>query len=253
MNSTTDGRNKPEVFVAQPSNGRAASATATRRNTPPADERELLERAQRIAGESLGDLAAKADIYVPENLRRAKGWVGELLETVLGATAQSRPVPDFEALGIELKTLPLNARQQPQESTFVSTVPMADVAGLKWADSPVRAKLDCVLWIPVEAAREIPLEHRRVGHPILWRPSADEAAVLQADWEEHIEHIALGHLEALDARMGTYLQVRPKAFTRDDRTATFGADGAPMTTLPRGFYLRTALTRKILAGAMHHD
>ncbi len=253
MNSTADERDKREDSAAQSLNGRAASASATRRNAPPADERELLERAQQIAGATLGELAAKADIFVPENLRRAKGWVGDLLEYVLGATAQSRPVPDFEALGIELKTLPLNARQQPQESTFVSTVPMADVTGLKWADSPVRAKLECVLWIPIEAAREIPLGHRRVGQPILWRPSTDQAAVLQADWEEHIEHIALGHLEQLDARMGTYLQVRPKAFTRDDRTATFGADGAPMTTLPRGFYLRTALTRKILAGAACHD
>jgi DNA mismatch repair protein MutH len=234
-------------------NARSASASATLRNAPPADERELVERAESLAGESLGRLAARAGIRVPENLRRAKGWVGDLLEYLLGATAQSRPVPDFETLGIELKTLPLNARQQPQESTFVSTVPMADVAGLQWADSPVRAKLECVLWIPIEATREVPLEHRRVGHPILWRPTPDEAAILRADWEEHIEHIALGRLEELDARMGTYLQVRPKAFTRDDRTATFGADGAPTTSLPRGFYLRTSLTRKILSQVTHRE
>lgn len=219
---------------------------------PPADERELLARAGELAGLPLGELARCAGTAVPESLRHAKGWVGELLEALLGATAQSRPVPDFEALGIELKTLPLNTRQQPQESTFVSTVPLVDVAGLQWSQSTVRAKLACVLWIPVEAARETPLEHRRVGRPILWRPDAEDAAILQADWEEHIEHIALGRLEELDARMGTYLQVRPKAFTRDDRTATFGADGTPMTSLPRGFYLRTVLTRKILAEAEQH-
>ena len=243
MNSTTDNRDRP----------RSASASGTLSNAPPADEHELLKRATELAGETLGRLADRAGIRTPENLRRAKGWVGDLLEHLLGATAQSRPVPDFESLGIELKTLPLNTRRQPQEATFVSTVPLADVAGLRWSDSSVRAKLEHVLWIPVEAAREIPLEHRRVGQPILWRPTPDEAAVLQADWEEHIEHIALGRLEELDARMGTYLQVRPKAFTRDDRTATFGADGAPMTSLPRGFYLRTALTRKILSQATHRD
>ncbi len=232
---------------------RVRNSSASLQVIPPADERELITRAGELEGESLGELARRARIPVPDNLRRAKGWVGELLELLLGATAQSRPVPDFETLGIELKTLPLNARHQPQESTFVSTVPLADVTGLRWSESAVRAKLACVLWIPVEAAREVPVEHRRVGNPILWRPSAHDAAILQADWEEHIEHIALGRLEDLDARMGTYLQVRPKAFTRDDRTATFGADGAPVTSLPRGFYLRTALTRKILAEAAHRD
>tara|TARA_R110002096_G_scaffold179809_9_gene356904 strand:+ start:388 stop:1116 length:729 start_codon:yes stop_codon:yes gene_type:complete len=242
MNSTTDRRATPVATTSSPLP-----------EAPPGDERELLERANELAGKSLGDLAARAGVPVPDNLHRAKGWVGELLELLLGATAQSRPVPDFEALGIELKTLPLNARQQPQESTFVSAVPLADVTGLQWSNSPVRAKLACVLWIPVEAAREIPLERRRIGSPILWRPSPQEDAILRADWEEHIEHIALGRLEELDARMGTYLQVRPKAFTRDDRTATFGADGAPVTSLPRGFYLRTALTRKILARTLHRD
>lgn len=242
MNSRTDGRSRS-----------VAADSAPLQIAPPADERELLTRAGGLAGKSLGELARRAGGPVPVNLRHAKGWVGELLELLLGATAQSRPVPDFEALGIELKTLPLNARRQPQESTFVSTVPLADVAGLQWSDSAVRAKLACVLWIPIEAAREVPIEHRRVGNPILWRPDARDAAILQADWEEHIEHIALGRLEDLDARMGTYLQVRPKAFSRDDRTATFGADGAPVTSLPRGFYLRTALTRKILAEATQRD
>lgn len=241
MNSRTDSYSRP-----------LATGSAAWRIDPPADERELLARAGELAGKSLGELAQHAGGHAPENLRRAKGWVGELLEVLLGATAQSRPVPDFEALGIELKTLPLNARRQPQESTFVSAVPLADVTGMQWTHSTVRAKLECVLWIPVEAARDIPLQQRRVGNPILWRPSARDAAILQADWEEHIEHIALGRLEDLDARMGTYLQVRPKAFTRDDRTATFGADGAPVTSLPRGFYLRTALTRRILAEATRH-
>jgi DNA mismatch repair protein MutH len=104
----------------------------------PENEQELLRTASALAGRTLAAVARINGIDVPADLRRAKGWVGELLEKALGATAQSRPVPDFEHLGIELKTVPLNARLLPQESTYVSTVPLTDTAGLRWSElSPV--------------------------------------------------------------------------------------------------------------------
>jgi DNA mismatch repair protein MutH len=213
----------------------------------PENEQELLRTASALAGRTLAAVARINGIDVPADLRRAKGWVGELLEKALGATAQSRPVPDFEHLGIELKTVPLNARLLPQESTYVSTVPLTDTAGLRWSESTVKAKLNRVLWIPVEAALAIPVAERRIGRPVLWSPTSEDSKILHADWEEHIECIALGRLDELDARSGTYLQIRPKAFNRNARTATNDASGARSVTLPRGFYLRTVFTRKILS------
>lgn len=214
----------------------------------PRSEHALMCAANALAGETLGSVAREAQLAVPTSLKNAKGWVGELLERALGATAQSRPVPDFEALGIELKTVPLNARHLPQESTFVSTVPLGHTVGLRWAQSAVKAKLDHVLWIPVEAAHDIPVAARRIGVPLLWSPSPLDAEILQADWEEHMEHVALGRLDELDARLGTYLQVRPKAFNRDDRNTTIDASGVLNVSSPRGFYLRASFTRKILSG-----
>lgn len=212
----------------------------------PTSEDELLNNAFALAGRTLGEVARRQDLVVPTDLKHAKGWVGELIEKALGATAQSKPVPDFENLGIELKTVPLNARLQPQESTFVSTAPLANTIGLQWATSAVKAKLDRVLWLPVEAAKDLPLARRRIGRAVLWSPSQQDAEILRADWEEHIEQIALGHLDELDARLGTYLQIRPKALNRNARINATNNDGAPMTTLPRGFYLRASFTRKIL-------
>ena len=212
----------------------------------PTNKNELLNSAAALGGCTLGGLADRHGIAVPGDLKRAKGWVGELLEIALGASAGSRPVPDFEDLGIELKTIPLNRRHQPQESTFVCTVPLARTAGLRWENSTVKIKLDRVLWVPVEAAHEVPITERRIGRPLLWSPSLGDTEILRADWEEHIERIALGHLDELDARLGTYLQIRPKALNRHDRTNALSAIGAPINALPRGFYLRTCFTRKIL-------
>ena len=86
--------------------------------TSPKSEAELLARAQNLAGMTLGEIAQSINVIVPKDLKREKGWQGLLLEQVLGASAGSRPEPDFPHLGIELKSLPINAQGKPLETTF---------------------------------------------------------------------------------------------------------------------------------------
>ena len=64
----------------------------------PKTQAELLAQAQRLAGYSLGELAAMAGIVAPKDLKRDKGWIGVLLEIWLGASAGSKPEQDFAAL-----------------------------------------------------------------------------------------------------------------------------------------------------------
>ena len=214
--------------------------------SPPADEAELLKRTRQIAGRTLEMLAQSQGIEVPPDQRRAKGWTGQLLEAVLGATAKSKAEMDFEALNIELKTLPIDARGLPTESTYVCVVPLTDLEHLSWQSSWVRKKLSRVLWIPVEASKEIPLSQRRVGTALLWSPDPDHEDALRADWTELTDMIRLGEVESITAHMGDVLQIRPKA--ADARARREGVDehGHRMATLPRGFYLRTRFTREIL-------
>ena len=212
---------------------------------PPQSEAELMGRAAVLAGRTLRDLAANAGLVVPPDQRRMKGWVGELIENRLGADADSRSEPDFRTIGVELKTVPLNARGRPAESTWVCIVPLNGDPG-PWERSGVRRKLARVLWVPVEADRGIPLPARRVGSALLWSPDAAEEAALRADWEELTGMIATGELEMLSARHGQCLQVRPKAANSRALTSFSDASGAPQETLPRGFYLRAAFTAAIL-------
>ena len=98
----------------------------------PQTEQALLEKAQSIAGLTFGELADELNIPVPPDLKRDKGWVGMLLETALGATAGSKAEQDFSHLGIELKTLPINAEGFPLETTFVSLAPLVQNSGVNW-------------------------------------------------------------------------------------------------------------------------
>ena len=212
----------------------------------PKTQQELLERANAIAGLSFQELANEAKMDVPPDLKRDKGWVGQLLEWHLGALAGSKPQQDFVNLGIELKSIPISYSGKPLETTFVCVAPLIGVQGLTWETSHVRNKLSKVLWIPVEGEREIPLADRRVGSPLLWIPSSEEEDVLRRDWEELMEIIVLGNIEQITARYGEALHLRPKAANSRVLTEAYGVNGKPIKTKPRGFYLRTQFTHQIL-------
>ena len=207
---------------------------------------QLLFQAQSIAGLTFGELADELHIPVPPDLKRDKGWVGMLLERALGATAGSKAEQDFSHLGVELKTLPINAEGYPLETTFVSLAPLVQNSGVKWENSHVRHKLSCVLWMPIEGSRHIPLRERHIGAPILWKPTAEQERQLKQDWEELMDLIVLGKLEQITARIGEVMQLRPKGANSRSITKGIGRNGEVIETLPLGFYLRKAFTAGIL-------
>ncbi|BBF15654.1 DNA mismatch repair protein MutH [Haemophilus influenzae] len=207
---------------------------------------QLLSQAQSIAGLTFGELADELHIPVPIDLKRDKGWGGMLLERALGATAGSKAEQDFSHLGVELKTLPINAEGYPLETTFVSLAPLVQNSGVKWENSHVRHKLSCVLWMPIEGSRHIPLRERHIGAPILWKPTAEQERQLKQDWEELMDLIVLGKLEQITARIGEVMQLRPKGANSRAVTKGIGKNGEIIDTLPLGFYLRKEFTAQIL-------
>ncbi|MDF7666508.1 DNA mismatch repair endonuclease MutH [Orbaceae bacterium ESL0727] len=212
----------------------------------PCNEQALLARANSMAGYSLGEIAQFLMMPIPANLTTQKGWVGNLIETFLGASAGNKAEQDFARLGIELKTIPINHLGEPLETTFVSVAPLMANYGITWETSHVKYKLAKVLWVPVEGERSIPLAKRKVGAPILWTPSAEQEQQLKQDWHELMEMIALGQVEKITARYGTYLQIRPKAANGKALTEAIGENGQPILTRPRGFYLKKIFTAQIL-------
>ncbi|WP_251358727.1 DNA mismatch repair endonuclease MutH [Kangiella sp. TOML190] len=206
----------------------------------------LLDKAQILAGFSLGELAQQYQALVPENLLREKGWVGQFLEYLLGAESGSLAQPDFPSIGVEMKTLPIDRQGKPLESTYVSVVPLTNLHQVQWQGSVVQQKLQHVLWVPIIAEKQLPIEQRTLAMPFLWQPSPNEQQTIQNDFEEVIETIAMGRIDTIDARFGDILQVRPKAANSKVVTDSVGRDGEMIKTLPRGFYIRPQFTAKIL-------
>lgn len=219
----------------------------------PQSEQELLERARNLAGLSLGEIATSIGIKVPNNLQREKGWIGLLLEQALGASAGSKPEPDFPHLGIELKTLPISQLGKPLETTFVCVAPLIGLVGATWENSHIKNKMARILWVPILSERTIPIAERIVGSPFIWSPTEEEEQLLAQDWQELTDMIVLGEVENIHGKHGQILQLRPKAANSKAKTKAFNKHGQPFMTLPRGFYLKIAFTHSLIKKHLRID
>lgn len=216
-------------------------------SSDPGSEEELLLRARALAGRSIAEVAGALGLPVPPDQRHHKGWVGHLVEKALGVTAGSAPVPDFTELGVELKTLPLDAAGVPTETTFVSSLDFGDPLALGWEGSSVRKKLARILWLPVQADPAVPLAERRFGNAVLWSPTPEEEARLRADFDEIAGMIEAGFVERVTAHRGKCLQLRPKgANARQLRWMVDAEEGGLARTPPRAFYLRRSFTAELV-------
>jgi DNA mismatch repair protein MutH len=207
---------------------------------------QVLERARALAGFTVEELAHTAGARSPTLGVHGKGRMGELFERLLGATGGSgQRTLDFPEIGLELKTIPIDPTGQPQESTFVCAVDLDE--DVDYADSWVARKLRRVLFLPLVGPRRSPASERRVGDPVLFEPTEEEDEVFAADYTDIMGLVGIGRVEEVSARLGRFLQLRPKARDGSARVTLRGREGEPIPVVPRGFYLRASFTRQALA------
>lgn len=197
---------------------------------------------------SVAELGRWLGFRVPSDLKGHKGFIGQLVEVALGARAGSDPEPDFPAIGVELKTLPVTPEGRPVESTYVCLARLDGREALSWADSFVAKKLARVLFVPIEASAPT-LGERRLGMPFFWEPTPEDIARLAADFERLAGRVRLGEVEEVSGHEGEVLQLRPKAMSRDERTVGVSSDGWLTQVRPRGWYLRASFTGELLIRA----
>jgi DNA mismatch repair protein MutH len=215
-------------------------------NNPVTSIDELLTRSKILENKTFAEIAAQLNLIIPDDPTKRKGFVGKVLEQILGADGGNLPAPDFSQLGVELKTLPLSSTGKVKESTFVTHIPLLTLHTQSFETSDCYLKLKQVLWITIDADVKIPFVYRRIGPAILWSPSAADFAILKQDWQWFAYMIGTGKLAEIDGSVGECLQVRPKA--RYAKSLCYGLDeiGNFVLTLPRGFYLRAKFTQSIV-------
>ncbi len=221
----------------------ARSSSAPARRGPPASLEELRLRARGLGGRTVGALAQRLGDALPTDPVHAKGFVGGLIERGLGADPDAYDRPDFLALGVELKTVPVDAAGQPTASTFCCAIDMDGSTSVAWENARLARKLGHVLWVPV--LEDPNVSHRQIMTPLWWKPDDREWKALRGDWEDLMGQIGAGQAAALTAYEGVALQVRPKGRNAQSRTVVPTEDGAGWGQ-PLGFYLRRRFVAAVL-------
>jgi DNA mismatch repair protein MutH len=210
----------------------------------------LLGHARALVGVTLADLADGLGLPVPVGTVTTKGWPGQIIERELGAGEATGRGQDFAALGVELKTVPVDNDLTPRESTAVCQIDPIEISGESWETSYVRRKLARVLFV----ALEVPDDSRNVGDRQvaavrLWAPAPAEEQLLRADFELFVRgFFRQGRAAELTGHHGVVLQVRPKGRNAEDRRRAFGPDGAPVRIGKCGFYLRPSFVGPVVRG-----
>ena len=212
----------------------------------------LLAHARALVGVELGDLADALGLPVPVGRVRTKGWSGQVIEHELGVAVGGTRGPDFAALGIELKTVPVRPDTlEPLESTAVCQIDPVAIAGESWDSSYVRLKLARVLFVALavpDGARSV--GERQVAAVRLWSPDVAEEAALRADFELFVrDYYRRGRAAEITGHLGAVLQVRPKGRDAADLRDAYDAAGRPTRVGKHGFYLRPGFVRSIVTSA----
>jgi DNA mismatch repair protein MutH len=209
---------------------------------------QLMAHARALVGVTLAELADGLGLPVPVGKVRTKGWSGQIVERELGAGEGGTRGPDFAALGVELKSVPVDAALVPRESTAVCQIDPIAIAGESWETSYVRRKLARVLFVALEVrddARSV--GDRRVAAVRLWIPTPDEEKVLRADFELFArDYFRRGRAVEISGHKGEALQVRPKGRNAADLRHAYDSDGNPVRIGKCGFYLRPSFVGRIL-------
>ncbi len=220
---------------------------ATKAISEPSTFEELTENLKRIVGHSIAELAKDMNLPLPISPLHGKGFTGELIEKCLGASAQNLPIPDFPKLGVELKTIPVDDELKPLESMFLCYAPISDIRHLSFENSSLYTKIKRMLFVLVSASRDKDYVDRYVVGYFFYAPTPEEIEIIRNDFNEIYELIKTGNIDKVNARLGSIIQMRPKAANGRALTECVGPTGEIIKTRPRGFYMRRSFSERLIA------
>lgn len=212
----------------------------------PKSTEELIIRANKLARKNIGDIANNYHINLPNKLNVKKGIIGQVLEIALGASAGNKPIPDFPNLGIELKTIPVDEKNIPLETTYICTAPIPFKESV-FENSIVYKKMSKVLWFPYTVKKNDHVKNYVLSSPVLWSPNSNEYNQLKNDWEELADMLGLGQFASISSHIGKAMQLRPKAANKKQTICVLDENNELVNIVPKGFYLRKTFTQNIIA------
>jgi DNA mismatch repair protein MutH len=198
---------------------------------------EVRQALEPVVGVPFKELAPVLGIDLPSDAARRKAAGGNVVETLLEIAKNSIPRPDLEALGTEVKTIPLNTLSRPREMTKIAAFNVQTTAHEEeFRYSSLYKKIRSILFVPIMKADNDAPDYWYLRPPFLWLPTEEQLDRMEEDYLEIQSAAAMGDWSRMTGMPGRFLTLN----TSDSKTA-----GKPEDQKRRAWFLKKDMTREI--------
>jgi DNA mismatch repair protein MutH len=198
---------------------------------------EVRQALEPVVGVPFKELAPVLGIELPPDAARRKAAGGNIVETLLEIAKNSIPRPDLEALGTEVKTIPLNTLSRPREMTKISAFDLQTTSHEEeFRYSSLYKKIRSILFVPIMKVDNEAPDYWYLRPPFLWLPTEEQLDRVEADYVEIQAAAVMGDWSRLTGMPGKFLTLN----TSDNRTA-----GKSEDQKRRAWFLKKDMTRGI--------
>ena len=210
------------------------------KNSLPLNYDELYQRLDNLLGMSVSSLAQILNIKLDSNNTKIKGYLGQMLEIYLGADGNNKADVDFSNLDLELKTVSTDENLNPLESPFICSFKLFALEHMDFYQSVLYRKIKKILFVLISGKKHEYIGNKIIKAYFIFTPNHKQLAIIKQDYDELMHYICTGQCNAINATIGTIIQMRPKAANGSALTQYLDANGKLAYTRPRGFYMRRA-------------
>jgi len=198
---------------------------------------EVRQALDPVVGVPFKELAPTLGIVFPKEAKRRKAAGGDVVEALLEIAKNSIPKPDLVSLGTEVKTISLNTLSRPRERTKIAAFNLAATKAERsfYKSAPFK-KLRSLLFVPIMKINNSTPDYWYLRPPLLWLPTLDQLAVLEADYDLIHDAAQRADWSRLAGRQGRYLILN----TSDSKTA-----GKPEPEKRWAWWLTKPLTQEV--------
>ena len=166
----------------------------------------------RIEGRTTAEVIGELGIPFP----KAKDYAYRIVRQWLTGGNGGRRIAELDDIGIILKTVPINPRnQRPWEATSFPAIDIGELVECESFDDHFMSdEVSSILFVPtMRESRKDPWTDVRFGESILWQPSNDEWGIMEEEWRmfRDILRRKNGVRDIPTARETRIFHLRPKA------------------------------------------
>lgn len=184
----------------------------------------IVEYASHLVGHTLREVTGCSDVTLPKKRRGSFG--SALEEYFFEIDANSKAAPDFEEVGLELKSTPMkrlkNGEFRAKERLVITMINYHEVVHETFETSHFMKKAASILLVIYFWEEDIsnPVDYKITYSGIFPIPKED-LAQFKADWEKVVEKVRAGRAETISGADTLYLEA-----------CTKGASGKSLTSQP---------------------